>query len=783
MADLDKPGSQLPTINPFDSSLSALRELDDIGRRFQIGRFAPAPVSSRVAEAPSSYFSRGPLGLDLQLGPSRHQQDSPPKVQRSSMAHPRESFNPTALSKISSLLPTAWRVSMCDASADALQTPSKLKKSVCFAESPRTGRVKTATKRFYIGEAIHSPGPPSLLSEESIYDVSPLQNRVLKTEPAQRPPDMLDASLTIPNSSSLEVPLDPGEVRIPQKAHSPDTEKTQMRISDDASFEAETTAVGGGISLTGEREQIAPSTPISTLIQDFGTFVLSFGKTYLRTPQRIAATSDNSAKEALEPSPASRPSASSANYASWLRGPLSSPMRLFRSQQQDNSYDEDPAAHQLRLEALEAMKDNDNMPGDADASDSDDPLARDGLPTQASPVSRTVYTTTNPFLDDSEDELGGDVDKESASHHKQEDPWSDEPQSEGESSEEVAKCLESEDIDTEKKVPILKREPSLDLPARLSGLTLLKSPAIIPSPRRSSRRLSLSRQYRAEKVQRIKNAADQYARDHGILRQTKNSMVPALSTEAMIKLKEALRKRPGEIVAVTSTRIEISRRDIGKVLPQMGTGDDASGWLNDEILGAYLQCAVDYGNEKRRVKGTPKYHAFNTFFYTKLSSRKGYDDVKRWASRAKIGGKELLKVEYVFIPINRGGSHWGLGVISPVRRTIEYYDSLHYPASSVYDNLQTFLRGELGTAYVEDDWRILEDEGHRGAGKGPSQDNARDCGVFASTTAKMVVLGVDPCMVTARDMPLQRRRMVAEIINGGFVGEMAPHVEFVYEDL
>ena len=58
-------------------------------------------------------------------------------------------------------------------------------------------------------------------------------------------------------------------------------------------------------------------------------------------------------------------------------------------------------------------------------------------------------------------------------------------------------------------------------------------------------------------------------------------------------------------------------------------------WLNDEVINAYLSMIVDHvrralGNSGRHER--PKFHAFNTFFYSNLRD-KGYESVRRWASR------------------------------------------------------------------------------------------------------------------------------------------------------
>ena len=253
------------------------------------------------------------------------------------------------------------------------------------------------------------------------------------------------------------------------------------------------------------------------------------------------------------------------------------------------------------------------------------------------------------------------------------------------------------------------------------------------------------------------------------------SLPPGWDEKVRINMAKGMREQ----LAMTSVGNPLTRRDFGMILPQPGTGDDPSGWLNDEVISGYLQAVVDHGHRAMgHPRGAkPRMHAFNPFFYTTLKDR-GYDAVKRWSSRAKIGGNDLKNVEYVFIPCNPSRSHWTLVVVSPVRKTIEVFDSMHGASSDKVNTTKSWLRGELGRSYVDSEWTVIEDSEHPGRGKGPVQNNANDCGVFAVTTAKMVMLGVDPMAVSAEDMPLQRRRLVAELLNGGFSGEFEPRIVF-----
>ena len=289
-----------------------------------------------------------------------------------------------------------------------------------------------------------------------------------------------------------------------------------------------------------------------------------------------------------------------------------------------------------------------------------------------------------------------------------------------------------------------------------------------------------ARKERAEAEEKArKQAEEEKELNEKKLRMPVGKVIEPLTPEWEHKVAAALALAQTKTIGHTSGGTPITRRDIGKVLPQHGAGDSASGWLNDTIIDAYLQAVVDHGNQAAGHKRgeTPKFHAFSNFFYNNLKD-KGADNVKRWGKRAKIGGKDLLKVEWVFIPINLHGNHWTLIAVSPTRRTIEYYDSFHGRVTHQVSNIKAWLKSELGRDYKEAEWTVVEDPAAPGMGKGPQQLNGSDCGVFTVTTAKMISLGVDPMAYSASDMPTQRKRLVAELIHGGFTDEFKPNIKF-----
>ena len=277
---------------------------------------------------------------------------------------------------------------------------------------------------------------------------------------------------------------------------------------------------------------------------------------------------------------------------------------------------------------------------------------------------------------------------------------------------------------------------------------------------------------KAEEEARLAKEAEDDRKRQNLREVPVEPVIQPLTADWEAKVESAMAKQRNHVLAQTSTGTSLTRKDFGTLYPQQGK-DPASGWLNDEIIMAYLQAVVDYGRDISDYKDgdIPKYHAFNTFFFKNIRD-KGVQSVKRWATRAKIGGKSLESVEHVFIPVH-SGAHWTLLIVSPIARTIEYYDSMGGAGVPFTKAAREWLKQEMGKAYKEEEWTVVLPEGG-----GPQQSNGSDCGVFTVTTAKMVLLRIDPAAYSCEDIPLQRKRMVAELMNGGFTEDFEPRFTF-----
>ena len=270
-----------------------------------------------------------------------------------------------------------------------------------------------------------------------------------------------------------------------------------------------------------------------------------------------------------------------------------------------------------------------------------------------------------------------------------------------------------------------------------------------PMPRSSALSTPVSAEMSARQERRFFTRSMAKQKEEEAAKAAAGYNIVPLTKEWEIKVEHALKNGHGEY----------STHDLIKVVPPMGS-KTVSAWLNDETINGYLKLVTDLGNKGQKTGVPPKYHAFTSFFMTNLL-QKGYEGVSRWSKRAKIGGKQLLDVQEVFVPIN-SNSHWTMLVVSPKNKTVKYYDSLGYVGcgAEYVAAARKWLKGELGAGFKEDEW-VTDDNA-------PSsrQSNGSDCGVFAITSAKQLMLGRSPTDYGPAEIPMQRRRIVAELING-----------------
>ncbi|KAF7589901.1 hypothetical protein BBP40_003519 [Aspergillus hancockii] len=241
----------------------------------------------------------------------------------------------------------------------------------------------------------------------------------------------------------------------------------------------------------------------------------------------------------------------------------------------------------------------------------------------------------------------------------------------------------------------------------------------------------------------------------------KGPVVRPLTEYWLNRVSQAMAGPSSKQVATTLSGDPLTKKDLT-------TCFTPEAWLNDEVINSYLALIVEYLRRTNNNSGRndkPKFHAFNSFFFSNLRD-KGYQSVRRWATRAKIGGATLLNVDTVFVPVHNS-AHWTLIVIKPGDRTIENFDSMGSVSARHVSVIKDWLRNELGDLYVAKDWKVLPSVS-------PQQTNGSDCGVFLLSTAKAVAIGLEPLSYCGRDIILLREKIVAELMAGGLEGDFDP---------
>lgn len=221
---------------------------------------------------------------------------------------------------------------------------------------------------------------------------------------------------------------------------------------------------------------------------------------------------------------------------------------------------------------------------------------------------------------------------------------------------------------------------------------------------------------------------------------------------------------PHRVITTTIGGTELRLKDFQTLL-----GHHA--WLNDEIINAYIEWIVDAANRAaaadpygsgESAKQVPKFIAHNSFFYENLI-KKGPASTQGLMRRKKAPGTSLMEVDSVFIPICKG-SHWTVGVVRPIAKTIEYFDSMGGSPQHFVNLMRSWLKFQLGDAYIEEEWKTPRTACAR-------QNNGYDCGVFVCTNAFCVALGLDTSCYRESDMTQQRRNIAAVLLNRGFTGD------------
>jgi len=310
----------------------------------------------------------------------------------------------------------------------------------------------------------------------------------------------------------------------------------------------------------------------------------------------------------------------------------------------------------------------------------------------------------------------------------------------------------------------LRRGPNVSIDEWMKGLLLDKDDELPPSARGK-----LDRVQRAEERKRRERAdALRKAKELRLSRRRPvKPLVQPLNTEWEGLVYDAEHTNSQyQVITTAMEGTELRLKDFRTLLGRHA-------WLNDEIINSYIEWIVQAANEDAAATDqalgepastVPKFIAHNSFFYENLK-KKGPQSTERLMKRKKVPGKELLKVDSVFVPIC-SGAHWTIGVVRPVAKTIEYFDSMGGRPSMFFSQMRAWLEYQLGSSYKVDEWT----EPRTACAH---QSNGYDCGVFVCTNAFCVAMGLDTSCYEERDMIQQRRNIAAVLLNRGFRGDFA----------
>ncbi|XP_062355125.1 sentrin-specific protease 2 [Cinclus cinclus] len=224
-------------------------------------------------------------------------------------------------------------------------------------------------------------------------------------------------------------------------------------------------------------------------------------------------------------------------------------------------------------------------------------------------------------------------------------------------------------------------------------------------------------------------------------------------TEAMeSEISAAFDSGEPEDILSRAFKLTVTREDICTLQPR--------GWLNDRIMNFYMGLLV----ERSKKEGYPAVYAFNTFFYSKLSSA-NHKGVKKWTK-----GVDIFEHDVILVPIHLR-IHWTLLVVDLREKAIKYFDSLGQKGDHICKTVLKYLeeesREKRNIELTTSEWTLHS----MGTEEIPQQNNGSDCGVFVCKFADFISRD-KPIIFTREHMPYFRRKMVWEIIHQQLLGDM-----------
>lgn len=198
-----------------------------------------------------------------------------------------------------------------------------------------------------------------------------------------------------------------------------------------------------------------------------------------------------------------------------------------------------------------------------------------------------------------------------------------------------------------------------------------------------------------------------------------------------------------------------------KDLLDLATGQE----LTDLIIDPYMALLCHYGNGHfassrgdSEMPGSPKWHAWSTWFADQLKSGKKFKGL--WPPKVYPGAK-IGDVMYHVIPIFLGGNHWGMAILSNTKSTrrLDFYSSL-----TGYEKECKEIWLKVASWFADE---AKSDLGLQtlpfNVPRQPLQTNLVDCGVFICCELRWLIEGWPLETLLPENIPRLRRRMVVEL--------------------
>ncbi|KAK3392577.1 hypothetical protein B0T20DRAFT_488346 [Sordaria brevicollis] len=278
--------------------------------------------------------------------------------------------------------------------------------------------------------------------------------------------------------------------------------------------------------------------------------------------------------------------------------------------------------------------------------------------------------------------------------------------------------------------------------------------------RKEAERKRREEKRRQEQEQKRREEAEQASRTG--LRVPKRPLIESLTNDWEKKVAGVLQANPNAKLADIPDGSSLTKRDfVEKLL-------EPQAWLNDNvIIGSISHIATAINQSAGAQKTDPKCVAFSSYFWPRLISA-GPSSCGRLMRREGVRKNNFFDIDTILIPIC-DGMHWTLAVVRPGKRTVAHLDSMRAGAGhrNIKEKLLEWVKVTLEERWVASEWSAIDYEA-------PRQTNGYDCGVFTITNALCLALGLDPKKsYSAGQLTLQRRRLAAVLLNGGFTDDFS----------